>query len=61
MNAFWGITLETVIIVGLVLANGFFVAAEFALVKVRASQLRPMAKTGGWRVKLAIKATEHLD
>jgi len=61
MNTFWGITLETVIIVGLVLANGFFVAAEFALVKVRASQLRPMAKTGGWRVKLAIKATEHLD
>jgi CBS domain containing-hemolysin-like protein len=61
MNAFWGITLETIIIVGLVLANGFFVAAEFALVKVRASQLRPMAKTGGWRVKLAIKATEHLD
>jgi CBS domain containing-hemolysin-like protein len=61
MNAFWGITLETIVIVGLVLANGFFVAAEFALVKVRASQLRPMAKTGGWRVKLAIKATEHLD
>lgn len=61
MNAFWGITLETLIIVGLVLANGFFVAAEFALVKVRASQLRPMAKTGGWRVKLALKATEHLD
>jgi len=61
MNAFWGITLETVIILGLVLANGFFVAAEFALVKVRASQLRPMAKTGGWRVKLALKATEHLD
>ena len=61
MNAFWGITLETIIIVGLVLANGFFVAAEFALVKVRASQLRPLAKRGGWRVKLAIKATEHLD
>jgi len=61
MNAFWGITLETIVIVGLVLANGFFVAAEFSLVKVRASQLRPMAKTGGWRVKLALKATEHLD
>ena len=30
---------------------GFFVAAEFALVKVRASQLQPMAKTGGWRVR----------
>lgn len=61
MNAFLGITLEVLVIVALVLANGFFVAAEFALVKVRASQLRPMLKTGGWRVKFALKATEHLD
>jgi CBS domain containing-hemolysin-like protein len=61
MSTFFGVTLEVVIILALVLANGFFVAAEFALVKVRASQLRPMLKTGGWRVKLALKATEHLD
>ncbi|MBL9215911.1 MAG: HlyC/CorC family transporter [Opitutaceae bacterium] len=61
MNLFFGITLEAVIIVALVLANGFFVAAEFALVKVRASQLRPLAKSGGWRVRFALKATEHLD
>jgi CBS domain containing-hemolysin-like protein len=61
MNEFLGITLEVLIILILVAANGFFVAAEFALVKVRASQLRPMAKTGNWRVRLAIKATEHLD
>src|SRR3954471_100390 len=49
------------VILGLVLANGFFVAAEFALVKVRTSQLRPLAKTGGWRVKFALQATERLD
>jgi CBS domain containing-hemolysin-like protein len=55
------ITLEFLLVFALVLANGFFVAAEFALVKVRASQLRPMAKTGGWRVKFALRATEHLD
>jgi CBS domain containing-hemolysin-like protein len=55
------IVLETLIILALVTANGFFVAAEFALVKVRGSQLRPMLKTGGWRVKFALKATEHLD
>lgn len=55
------ITLEILVILGLVAANGFFVAAEFALVKVRASQLRPLAKTGGWKVKFALKATEHLD
>ncbi len=61
MNTILGITLESLAIIALVLANGFFVAAEFALVKVRASQLRPMAKKGGWRVKIALKATEHLD
>ncbi len=55
------IVLEILLVLGLVAANGFFVAAEFALVKVRASQLRPMAKTGGWRVKFALQATEHLD
>lgn len=55
------IALEFLFLFALVLANGFFVAAEFALVKVRASQLRPMAKTGGWRVKFALRATEHLD
>jgi CBS domain containing-hemolysin-like protein len=61
MTTFFGIAFETIVIVALVLANGFFVAAEFALVKVRTSQLRPLAKTGGWRVKFALKATEHLD
>ena len=60
MNQFFGITLEAVSVAALVLANGFFVAAEFALVKVRASQLKPMAKTGGWRVQLALWASQHL-
>ncbi|MCX6955715.1 MAG: hemolysin family protein [Verrucomicrobia bacterium] len=61
MNTFLGIALETLVVLALVAANGFFVAAEFALVKVRSSQLRPLAKTGGWRVRFALKATEHLD
>jgi len=60
MEIFFSHTLEALLIVGLVLANGFFVAAEFALVKVRASQLRPLAKAGGWRVKMALWANEHL-
>ncbi|MEX2044391.1 MAG: hemolysin family protein [Opitutus sp.] len=55
------IAFELFVIFALVAANGFFVAAEFALVKVRSSQLRPMVKTGGWRVKFALRATEHLD
>ena len=55
------VSLEIMLVLGLVAANGFFVAAEFALVKIRASQLRPMAKTGGWRVRMALFATSHLD
>ncbi len=54
-------TLELLVVIGLVLANGFFVAAEFALVKVRTSQLQPLAKHGGWRVNVALRATRHLD
>jgi CBS domain containing-hemolysin-like protein len=61
MTEFLGLILEISIILGLVVANGFFVAAEFALVKVRASQLRPLAKTGGWRVKFALRALQNLD
>src|SRR6185436_16817971 len=53
--------LEIIVVLVLVAANGFFVAAEFALVKIRTSQLRPLAKTGGWRVKFALKATDNLD
>ena len=61
MSTFFGVTFEILVVIALVAANGFFVAAEFALVKVRTSQLRPMLKKGGWRVKLALRATEHLD
>ena len=60
MDTFFGIAFEIVVIIALVLANGFFVAAEFALVKVRASQLQPLVKTGGWRVHFALWATQHL-
>ena len=61
MNTFLGIALETLVVLALVAANGFFVAAEFALVKVRASQLRPLAKSGDWRVKFALMAVDRLD
>ena len=61
MHTLLDITFETFIVIFLVLANGFFVAAEFALVKVRASQLKPLAKKGGWRVKAALRAIDRLD
>lgn len=45
----------------LILINGFFVAAEFALVKVRASQLDVKAQRGSSRAKLAKSLLEKLD
>ena len=45
----------------LVLANALFVAAEFALVKVRPSKLREMAATGNGRAKVAAFMAENLD
>ena len=45
----------------LVFANGFFVAAEFAIVKVRASQIELQAKSGSNVAKVAKNITEHLD
>lgn len=45
----------------LILVNGFFVAAEFALVKVRASQLDLKAQHGNSRARLAKTLTEKLD
>ncbi len=45
----------------LVLANGFFVAAEFAIVKVRASQIELQAKSGSKVAQIAKNITEHLD
>jgi CBS domain containing-hemolysin-like protein len=45
----------------LVLANGFFVAAEFAIVKVRSTQLTELADEGSARAKMARRLTKHLD
>ncbi len=45
----------------LVLMNGFFVAAEFALVKVRDTQLNPLIAKGQRRAKLAGYILQRLD
>jgi CBS domain containing-hemolysin-like protein len=49
------------IIVGLVIINGFFVAAEFALVRVRSGQLDQLAESGHWVAKLTRRAQQRLD
>ena len=45
----------------LVFANGFFVAAEFAIVKVRSSQIARSIKKGHHRARLAKNIVDHLD
>src|SRR5512139_1407103 len=45
----------------LVLLNAFFVAAEFALVKVRDTQLRPLAQRGHRRARVAELILNRLD
>lgn len=44
-----------------VLANGFFVAAEFAIVKVRSTQIAELADSGSVRARMAKKLIRHLD
>jgi len=45
----------------LVVLNGFFVAAEFAIVKVRYSQVEIKAKTGNQSAKIAKHILQNLD
>jgi len=54
-------TLNIFITILLVLMNGFFVAAEFAIVKVRASQLEIKIQSGNQFALLAKNIISHLD
>ncbi|MEN9658218.1 hemolysin family protein [Iodobacter fluviatilis] len=45
----------------LVLLNGFFVAAEFGLVKLRSTRVDAIAKTMGWRGRVLVKVHSNLD
>ncbi len=45
----------------LVLLNGFFVAAEFAIVKVRSSQIEIQAKSGSRVAKVTKTILHHMD
>src|ERR1700760_1269886 len=54
------ILFNLLIILLLVFLNGFFVASEFALVKVRSTQLDALEE-GDKKVALARRVTSHLD
>jgi CBS domain containing-hemolysin-like protein len=47
--------------VGLLLANAFYVAVEFALVASRRSSLEPMAQAGDRRARRALMAVEEVN
>src|SRR5256886_14746618 len=49
------------VIAAFVALNGFFVACEFAIVKVRASQLDTLAEEGNMRARFAKYVRGHLD
>ena len=57
---FW-MALKILAVLLLVALNGFFVAAEFALVKVRGTQLQPLVYEGQRRAKVAHYILNNLD
>jgi putative hemolysin len=50
-----------VAVVALIAANGFFVAGEFALVKIRATRINQLAEEGNKTAKIIQKQIVHLD
>ncbi len=56
-HPWWGLFLAIL----LVALNGFFVAAEFALVKVRPTQIEPYAQEGKLSARKAKHMVRHLD
>ena len=52
---------DVLVTILLVLLNGFFVAAEFSMVKVRASQVELKANKGSRRAKIARHMVDNLD
>lgn len=53
--------IQVIITLLLVFLNGFFVAAEFAIVKIRASQLEPKVQEGNSMAILSKKIVSNLD
>ena len=55
------ILLPLVLVAFLIFMNGFFVAAEFACVKIRPSRLETLIQEGSKRAAYAKRLTDHLD
>jgi CBS domain containing-hemolysin-like protein len=58
---FWQTLFDIIIILFLTLLNGFFVAAEFAIVKVRLTQIVSLEHKGELRARIVRHIITHLD
>lgn len=47
--------------IGLLLANGFFVGAEFALIAARRTQIEPLAEQGSRRARTTLRAMQNVS
>lgn len=59
--SFFEIAFRLLAVLFLVLLNGFFVAAEFAIVKVRSTQIETLVKRHHRRARVADDVIQHLD
>ena len=57
----WQILLDSIVVFSFMLLNGFFVATEYAIVKVRSTQIEPLAKRGNLRAKIAREILVHTN
>jgi CBS domain containing-hemolysin-like protein len=55
----WQYIFDVFTILLFIFLNGFFVAAEFAIVKARLTQIEPLVAKGNWRAKIALEILFH--
>ncbi|HBN09478.1 MAG TPA: hypothetical protein DD435_12785 [Cyanobacteria bacterium UBA8530] len=55
------ISFNLLLVLFFIFLNGFFVAAEFAMVKIRPSRLQQLVQEGHSQAKIAQHITDHLD
>ena len=61
MNGVFLVALKILAVVALVLLNGFFVAAEFAFVRIRETQLDTLAARNHFRTRIARRIVRNLN
>jgi len=54
-------TIELALVVGLILLNGYFVAAEYAIVNVRRTRLEQLISEGNAAARAALRGKTHID